>query len=78
MNGSNAKRNQETGLLVLEKALVTSNVFPKRNFLNVKEFEEYFSKDEQLIIDATEQVIQRPFDKENQKESYSGKKKEHN
>ena len=36
MNGSNAKRNQETGLLVLEKALVTSNVFPKRNFLNVK------------------------------------------
>jgi hypothetical protein len=48
---------------------------PKRNFLNVKDFEDFFADEKQLIIDATEQAIQCPSDKEQQKECYSGKKK---
>jgi len=49
---------------------------PKGNFLNVKDFEDFFADEKQLIIDATEQAIQRPSDKEQQKECYSGKKKD--
>jgi hypothetical protein len=44
--------------------------------LNVKDFEDFFADEEQLIIDATEQAIQRPSDKEQQKACYSGKKKD--
>ena len=48
---------------------------PKRNLLTIKEFEEFFKDEKDLIIDATEQRIQRPSDNEMQKETYSGKKK---
>jgi hypothetical protein len=74
MNGSNAKRNQKIGLEVLFKTLTNLNVMPKRNLLTVKEFEELFQNEKDLIIDATEQRIQRPGDNEKQKDTYSGKK----
>jgi hypothetical protein len=48
---------------------------PKRNLLTVKDFESFFKDEKDLIFDATEQRIQRPADYEQQKESYSGKKK---
>ncbi|MCX7068562.1 MAG: hypothetical protein NTW85_12855 [Methylococcales bacterium] len=35
-----------------------------------------FTGEKQLIIDATEPAIQRPSDKEQQKECYSGKKRQ--
>lgn len=76
MDKSNAKRNQDVGLEILGKTLTTTDCMPKRNFLNVKDFEDFFTGEEQLIIDATEQAIQRPSDKEQQKECYSGKKKD--
>ena len=47
---------------------------PKRNFLDVKDFEAYFEKEDELILDATEQAIQRPGDRDTQEEHYSGKK----
>jgi len=75
MNGSNAKRNQKIGLDVLAKTLTELNVMPKRKLLTVKEFEEFFKEEKDLIFDATEQRIQRPSDSELQKETYSGKKK---
>jgi hypothetical protein len=75
MNGSNAKRNQKIGLEILSKALTSLNVMPKRNLLNVKDFEDFFKEEKDLIFDATEQRIQRPVDYEQQKETYSGKKK---
>lgn len=74
MNGSNAKRNQKIGLEILSKTLTGLNVMPKRNLLTVKDFEDFFKEEKDLIFDATEQRIQRPVDYEQQKETYSGKK----
>ncbi|NJL12636.1 MAG: transposase family protein [Microscillaceae bacterium] len=74
MNGSNAKRNQGLGLEVLQDALAKLGLLPKRNFETVEDFNAYFKEHKKLIFDATEQRIQRPKDKEAQKESFSGKK----
>jgi hypothetical protein len=75
MNASNAKRNQRIGLDVLTKTLTDLGVSPKRKLLNVVDFEDFFREEKDLIFDATEQRIQRPSDNEQQKETYSGKKK---
>jgi hypothetical protein len=48
---------------------------PRRRFSDVADFKEFFSKTNTLIIDATEQRKQRPINKIEQKEYYSGKKK---
>lgn len=74
MDGANAKRNQETGLRILKKSLISLGHYPKRKFHDVNEFKEYFNKIDTLLIDATEQKIQRPKDKETQKKYFSGKK----
>lgn len=76
MEGSNAKRNQQIGIELLTKTLASLDCLPKRNFMNIEEFEAYFKDNKTLIIDATEQAIQRPKNKEIQKDTYSGKKKE--
>ena len=74
MNGSNAQKNQKIGLSILVKTLNNLNVMPERKLLTVKDFEELFTGETDLILDATEQRIQRPSNSEKQKESYSGKK----
>ena len=75
MDASNAQRNQKAGVDVLKKTLMDKGCLPKRNFLDVKDFEDYFANDKELIMDATEQAMQRPIDPEVQKEHFSGKKK---
>ena len=77
MDASNAKRNQEIGLEVLGRTLAKTGDMPMRKFLDSKEFESYFANSESLLIDATEQRIQRPSEKEEQKSCYSGKQKAH-
>ncbi len=77
MNGSNAKRNQKIGLEVLAKTLADLNAMPKRKLLSAKEFEDFFKEEKALVFDATEQCIQRPSDRERQRETYSGKKSQH-
>ena len=47
---------------------------PPREFKSVQEFEVYFKKESTLILDGTEQRIQRPQEAEEQKACYSGKK----
>ena len=74
MEASNAKRNQKTGLDVLQRIFKELGYAPKRKFMNINEFLEYFADTDELIIDATEQRIQRPSDKTSQKQYYSGKK----
>jgi hypothetical protein len=74
MEAAHAKRHQELGLGVLHKALAATGQAPKRTFLTVKEFEDYFQAIEEFIIDGTEHRIQRPTDPITQKECYSGKK----
>jgi len=75
MDGSNAKRNQELGVAVLQEALEHAGYAPKREFATVAEFEAYFQEHETLLVDGTEQRKQRPGNKETQKDYYSGKKK---
>lgn len=75
LDGANAKRNQELGVKVLQQALETVSCIPKREFKSVREFEEYLKKERTLILDGTEQRMQRPQEPEEQKACYSGKKK---
>jgi hypothetical protein len=77
LNQSNCQRNYKIGLQTLEKGLQAAGVFPKRSFENPEDFAEYFSGQKVLVLDATEQRIQRPKDNEFQKEVFSGKKKSH-
>lgn len=74
MEASNAKRKQQTGVKVLQRRFQERGYAPKRKFMNINDFLEYVADTEELIIDATEQTIQRPSDKKNQKQFYSGKK----
>ncbi len=74
MDGSNAKRNQEKGLELLEKTLEKLGCLPKHNIMNKKEFSDIFARMDTLIIDVTEQRITRPSNEEVQPDYYSGKK----
>jgi len=74
IDGSNAKRNQIMGIEILKDTLSKINVLPKRNFESAQDFKTYFEEHKTLILDATEQRVQRPQDNEVQKEYYSGKK----
>ena len=76
IDGSNAKRNQSMGMEVLKGALLNLGFLPGRGFKDVEEFKTYFEDQKTLILDATEQRIQRPQDKDEQKDNYSGKKKD--
>lgn len=75
MDGTTAKRNQEVGIQVLQAVFEETGDAPKREFKSLKEFQSYFAEDETLIIDGTEQLIERPQSPSWQKENYSGKKK---
>ena len=76
MDASNAKRNQDEGIKLLESALYDNKVVPVRKFNSVSDFKKEFDKYSTLVIDATELTIQRPVDYDEQKENYSGKKKD--
>ena len=74
MEASHAKRNQKTGVEVWQRIFQELGYAPKRKFMNINEFLEYFADTEELIIDATEPRIQRLSDQKSQKQYYSGKK----
>ena len=75
IDGSNAKRNQSLGLRVLMRTLQDAGLLPVREFSDPKALYAHFKKETVLLLDGTEQRIQRPGDKEEQKAWYSGKKK---
>jgi len=75
MDGSNAQRNQQEGISLLQSALSEHGHAPVRHFETVAEFKDYFAKYDTIVIDATELTIQRPADYDEQKKNYSGKKK---
>ena len=76
MDTSNAKRNQDEGLSLLQSVLSESGFAPVRSFENVAEFKKHFANYDAIVIDATEVSIERPTDYDEQKENYSGKKKD--
>jgi len=74
---SRAHRQFNNGINLIHYALDAEDYLPTRFFDSVNEFQSYFKDYDTIIIDATEQRIQRPQDLEYQKEAYSGKKKSH-
>ena len=76
LDASNAKRNQALGLEVLKRALSDAGLLPKRSFATPEAFAAYFRQHKAVILDGTEQRMQRPGDNEEQKAFYSGKKKD--
>ena len=74
-DASNARLNFEKYLSYLSDILTDLGAMPKHTFSSVEKFESYFLGIESLLIDASEQAINRPQGNENQKESYSAKKR---
>lgn len=62
---------------LLEATLDEKQVLPKRKMSTIQEFKQYFPDVEKVMIDGVERPINRPQNKEKQKENYSGKKKRH-
>jgi hypothetical protein len=73
-DGSNAHRNFERHLFVLEKTLEQEQMLPKRLYKTVEDLIAHLKDDTDLIFDGTEFPIERPADNENQKKAFSGKK----
>ena len=66
-NRSNAFRRQEELSKILELALGRKLSLPKRQIKNIEDFLRAFPEAKEVFIDGTERPIQRPKDKERQK-----------
>lgn len=75
LSNSNAYQNQSIIIRVLEVTLENAGCMPKRSFSNEDELKDFLTKETTLLIDATEQRVQRPDNEQDQKSDYSGKKK---
>lgn len=73
--GKTAHENLYKFLPILELALSTLKVLPKRKFDSVNEFLVFLKENKELLIDATERIHHRKQDNEAQKKYYNGKKK---
>lgn len=62
---------------ILENALGQKMMLPERRIESIEQFLQRFPDVSEVIIDGCERPIQRPKDKQRQKEHYSGKKKRH-
>lgn len=71
---STFSKNRAVGLKVLSSALKRTGAMPKREFKNIEEFEEYMKDHPELLIDGTENRVQRPHNQKVQKDFFSGKK----
>ena len=74
MDASNAKRNQQLGLDVLQATLTTAQCLPRRKFKDATEFKRYVRDESTVIFDGLEQRMQRPHENEVQRDFYCGKK----
>lgn len=79
MEASSAHKNQKIGVRVLRLTLGRLGHSPMRGFDKAADFKAYFTEKgiEDILIDVSEQLKQRPRGNETQKEYYSGKKKAH-
>lgn len=76
-NRSNAFHRREELGIILESVLGKKLVLPERQLNKVEDFLKAFPEAREVFIDGTERPVQRPKDKEKQKNNYSGKKKRH-
>ena len=75
LSGSSASNYATDLFIVVAKTLNHLGVLPHTEFKTPEELRAAFNGQTVLIIDATERARQRPADDEEQKETYSGKKK---
>jgi hypothetical protein len=73
-DGSNAHRHFVKIIKLLEITLTINDFMPKRKIKDMAEFTKYLGEEEEFIIDVSEESIERPKDKVQQKAHYSGKK----
>ena len=64
-------------LPILSAALAKLEMLPKREFNTPEELKEALEEAKEILIDATERKHRRPSENDEQKELYSGKKKQH-
>lgn len=74
---SNAHKKFKLGLGILNNTLKENNFTPRRDFDDVSDFHRLLTPGQTIILDGTEQRIQRPTDQGVQRDYYSGKKKGH-
>ena len=74
---SRAVRHFEKGLSIIHDALFEEGYLPLRSFDNPEHLKSVIYDTDTIIIDGTEQRIQRPHDYETQRSHFSGKKKAH-
>lgn len=72
---SNAHATQGMCLSVLPAALSQGGYLPQRESATEEDFIEHWKAESDILLDATEQRVQRPGNLQDQKELYSGKKK---
>lgn len=77
LDHGNAHRKFKLGLKILVATLSDLNCGPNRDFDTVGHLHAAISPGSTLILDGTEQRIQRPSDQGVQRDFYSGKKKGH-
>lgn len=75
ISSSTAYQYQSLVIRVLESTLLKAGHLPTRAFNSEDEFKAYLKKETSILIDVTEQRIQRSDNQEDQKSDYSGKKK---
>lgn len=75
-DGSNAQRNFEKYLQIIAYTLDRQGIMPNRNFATIEDFKACLQDEKEVIIDASEQPTVRPKDQQQQKEQYSGKKRD--
>ena len=74
---SSAHRQFTNGVDLLHYVLDVEGFLPLRSFDGVADFQKQMKHLNTIVIDATEQRIQRPQDYDEQRGNYSGKKKGH-
>ena len=75
ISSSTAYQYQSLVIRVLESTLLKNGQMPIRAFNNEEDFKAYLKKEPTILIDATEQRIQRSVNQDDQRSDYSGKKK---
>lgn len=65
----------QKSLFILEKTLLRLKVLPARKFSDDKQLKKALAGLEELVVDATERRTEKPENKADQADGYSGKKK---
>lgn len=67
---------QASQIRILQMALQQNNYMPRRQFESFEDLQAQLKDYDELLIDGTEQRRQRAVNQEDQKDDYSGKKKD--